>query len=94
MNLCHVILCLETHFIVCKTVFAGYHIKYLQLTVGSLEDLSDMILCTNYIGPGVPGQHILLTCDATISGRFLRVTLKHPSYNRLSLAEMYIYTPV
>ena len=94
MNLCYVILCLETHFIVCKTVFAGYHIKYLQITVGSLEDLTDMSLCRDYIGPGVPGQHILITCDATIRGRFLRVTLKHPTYNSLSMAEIYIYSLV
>jgi hypothetical protein len=81
---------------VCKTVFAGYETNYLHLTVGSLEDLTDMSLCTVYNGPGLPGQHILLFCDETISGRFLRVSLKYPSfsYNSISMAEMYIYVAV
>ncbi|XP_076079077.1 fucolectin-like [Mytilus galloprovincialis] len=51
----------------------GSYLHDMDVTVG--PSLNNMSLCTHYKGPAKTGEHFVLECEATMVGRFVKLSI-------------------
>ncbi|XP_052089038.1 uncharacterized protein LOC127725792 isoform X2 [Mytilus californianus] len=66
----------------------GYYIHDMDITVGSTTN--NMKLCTHYKGPASTKERIVLTCNKTVDGRFVKLSI-FGEKSIMALAEVKVF---
>ncbi|XP_071134028.1 fucolectin-like isoform X2 [Mytilus edulis] len=65
----------------------GPYLHHMDVTVG--PSLDNMSLCTHYKGPAKTGEHFVLECEATMVGRFVKLSII--GHGIMQLAELKVF---
>ncbi|XP_063402147.1 uncharacterized protein LOC134686408 [Mytilus trossulus] len=67
----------------------GSYLHDMDVTVG--PSLNNMSLCNHYKGPAKTGEHLVLGCEATMIGRFVKLSIIGNGVNCMQLAELKVF---